>query len=74
MQRRDWLGRGFPWSLSDSPPVYARGDCPVAEALCAEEWQLKASLHEDAPDLVDEIAAAVRKVGRHAEEIARSAR
>jgi dTDP-4-amino-4,6-dideoxygalactose transaminase len=70
MQRRDWLGRGFPWSQSDSPPVYAKGDCPIAEALCAEEWQIKASLHEDAPDLVDEIAAAVRKVALHADELA----
>jgi dTDP-4-amino-4,6-dideoxygalactose transaminase len=71
LQQRDYLGRGFPWSLSPSPPVYARGDCPVAEALCEVEWQIKASLHEPAPELMKEIAHAIRKVGAAADEIAR---
>jgi dTDP-4-amino-4,6-dideoxygalactose transaminase len=74
MQNRDYLGRGFPWSLVDDPPRYARGDCPVAEALCEVEWQVKASLHLDVPELVDEIADAIVKVGENAEAIGEAAR
>jgi dTDP-4-amino-4,6-dideoxygalactose transaminase len=74
MQNRDYLGRGFPWSLVDDPPRYARGDCPVAEELCAVEWQVKASLHTDVPELVDEIADAIEKVGENAEAIGQAAR
>jgi dTDP-4-amino-4,6-dideoxygalactose transaminase len=69
-QNRDWLGRGFPWCLADSPPEYAGGDCPIAEALCEQEWQVKNSLHEDAPELVDQIATAIAKTGEAADEIA----
>jgi dTDP-4-amino-4,6-dideoxygalactose transaminase len=67
----DWMGRGFPWSLVPDPPRYREGDCPVAEQAAREEWQIKASLHEDAPELLDQIDRAVRKVGDHAEELAR---
>ena len=74
MQRHDWLGRGFPWSLSDSPPTYRKGDCPVAEELAQREWQIKASLHEDAPELIDQIVEAIIKVGEHADEIAEARR
>ena len=74
LQNRDWLGRGFPWSLSDDPPRYARGDCPVAEALCEVEWQVKASFHEEASDLMDEIAHAIKRVADTADQIADAAR
>jgi dTDP-4-amino-4,6-dideoxygalactose transaminase len=74
MQNRDYLGRGFPWSLVEDPPTYAQGDCPVAEDLCDVEWQIKASLHVEVPDLVDEIAKAIAKVGESAEELAGAAR
>jgi dTDP-4-amino-4,6-dideoxygalactose transaminase len=74
IQERDYLGRAFPWSLVDDPPTYARGDCPVAEALCKVEWQVKASLHMDAPDLVDEIAEAIARVGESAVTIAEADR
>jgi dTDP-4-amino-4,6-dideoxygalactose transaminase len=70
LQNRDWLGRGFPWCLVDDPPEYARGDCPVAEGVCEQEWQIKNSLHEDAPELVDQIATAIRKTGEAADDIA----
>jgi dTDP-4-amino-4,6-dideoxygalactose transaminase len=74
MQEHDYLGRGFPWSLTEDPPAYARGDCPVAEALCGVEWQVKASLHVDVPDLVDEIAEAIARVGGNAAAIAEADR
>jgi dTDP-4-amino-4,6-dideoxygalactose transaminase len=70
MQNHDYIGRGFPWSLVEDPPRYARGDCPVAEGLCDVEWQVKASLHEPAPELVGEIAAAIEKVGQNADLLA----
>jgi dTDP-4-amino-4,6-dideoxygalactose transaminase len=73
LQNRDYLGRGFPWSLHEDPPDYALGDCPVAEELCQREWQIKASLHEDVPDLVDQLARAIAKVGARAGELARAA-
>jgi dTDP-4-amino-4,6-dideoxygalactose transaminase len=72
-QNRDWLGRGFPWSLADPAPEYARGDCPVAEALCEQEWQIKASFHEDVPELMQQIAVAIAKVGDAADAIAEAA-
>jgi dTDP-4-amino-4,6-dideoxygalactose transaminase len=70
IQERDFLGRGFPWSLVSDPPTYARGDCPVTEALCEVEWQVKTSLHQDVPELIDEIAAGIAKVGDAADAIA----
>jgi dTDP-4-amino-4,6-dideoxygalactose transaminase len=70
LRNHDWIGRGFPWSLVPDPPRYAPGDTPVAEALCAREWQVKASFHEDAPELMAQIAEAIHKVGECAEEIA----
>ena len=65
----DWLGRGFPWSLSDSPPRYGPGDCPVAEELADLELQIKASFHEDCPDLMQQIADAFIKVGESAADL-----
>lgn len=73
MQNRDYMGRGYPWSLVPDPPRYARGDCPVAEALCRQEWQIKASLHEQVPDLIAQIAEAVYKVEASADELADAA-
>ena len=70
IRNHDWMGRGFPWSLHPDPPRYAEGDCPVAEELAQRELQLKASFHEDTPELMDQIAAALRKVGDHADELA----
>jgi hypothetical protein len=72
-QNRDWLGQGFPWSLADPAPEYARGDCPVAEALCEQEWQIKASFHEDVPELMAQITVAIAKVGDAADAIAEAA-
>ncbi|MFQ5513584.1 MAG: DegT/DnrJ/EryC1/StrS family aminotransferase [Myxococcota bacterium] len=72
VREHDWLGRGYPWSLLDDPPEYGPGDCPVAEELCTREWQIKSSLHEDVPELVDEIARAVRKVADAADSLARA--
>ncbi|MEE8556795.1 MAG: DegT/DnrJ/EryC1/StrS family aminotransferase, partial [Myxococcota bacterium] len=74
IQEYDYLGRGFPWSLTDDPPRYARGDCPVAESLCEVEWQVKASFHTDVPELIDQIAGAIARVGEHAGAIAEAAR
>ena len=65
----DWIGRGFPWSLHEDPPRYAVGDCPVAEQLAGRELQIKASLHEDAPELMEQIARAIAKVAEGAEEL-----
>ena len=72
-QQRDWLGRGFPWSLGEPPSQYEAGDCPVAEALCAQELELEGSLHEDVPELIDQIADAIAKVGESAQDIAAAA-
>ncbi|MCZ6713114.1 MAG: DegT/DnrJ/EryC1/StrS family aminotransferase [Deltaproteobacteria bacterium] len=69
-RQRDWLGRGFPWSLGEPPPQYKVGDCPVAEALCAQELELEGSLHEDVPELIEQIADAIAKVGESAQDIA----
>jgi dTDP-4-amino-4,6-dideoxygalactose transaminase len=74
IQHHDYLGRGFPWSLAKEPPRYARGDCPVAEALCEVEWQVKASFHEPCPALMAEIAEAIAKVGEQAASLAEAAR
>jgi dTDP-4-amino-4,6-dideoxygalactose transaminase len=70
IRNHDWIGRGFPWSLVDDPPTYGPGDCPVAEELADRELQIKASFHEDAPALIDQIATAMRKVGESASRIA----
>ncbi len=70
IQNRDWIGRGFPWSLAEKPPTYARGDCPVAERVCETEWQIKASFHEFDRLLLDQIAAAIAKVGAGASALA----
>ena len=69
IRNHDWVGRGFPWSLSDEPPVYGPGDCPVAERMGELELQIKASLHEDTPKLMEQIADAFRKVADHADEL-----
>jgi hypothetical protein len=34
------------------------------------EWQVKTSLHQDVPELIDEIAAGIAKVGAAADAIA----
>jgi len=70
LRERDWLGKSFPWSLGRPPPDYAQGDCPVAEALCEQEWEIEGSLHEPAPDLTRQIAQAIVKVGENAAAIA----
>jgi dTDP-4-amino-4,6-dideoxygalactose transaminase len=69
----DWMGRGFPWSLVPDPPVYREGDCPVAERAAREEWQIKCSLHQEDPDLIEQLAHAIRKVGEGAGALAREA-
>ncbi len=62
----DWMGRGFPWSLVPDPPTYREGDCPEAERAAREEWQIKCSLHQEDPELLDQFARAIRKVGEQA--------
>ena len=63
------MGRGFPWSLHPDPPKYARGDCPNAEHAVDVEWQIKGSLHTPDRELIDQIVAAVRKVGDGAADL-----
>jgi dTDP-4-amino-4,6-dideoxygalactose transaminase len=61
-----WLGRGYPWAATarGRKMAYRHGDCPVAERRCAALdltlggggwWQ-------DVSPLIDQIAAAFRKV------------
>ncbi len=73
LRMHDYVGRDFPWCLGEGSYEYGRGDCPVAEALCEKEWQLKASFHEPLPELIDQIVQALRKVGETADEISAAA-
>jgi dTDP-4-amino-4,6-dideoxygalactose transaminase len=68
-QDHDYFGRGYPWAISDNPPQYRQGDCPVAEAMARIEFQVGGNYYVDAAELMDQIAAAIRKVGDHAREL-----
>lgn len=64
-QERDYFwGGGLPWSLGKRDVVYREGDCPVAEYRCAhtEMHMGAASWYVDCGTLMDEYAAAFRKV------------
>jgi hypothetical protein len=41
----------------------------VAERICETEWQIKASFHEFDRELLDQIAAAIAKVGAGAKQV-----
>ncbi len=73
IQNHDYFGRGYPWSLADSPPRYQRGDCPVAEEICEVEFQIKDPLHEECSDVVAGMVEAFRKIENAAEAIAAAA-
>jgi dTDP-4-amino-4,6-dideoxygalactose transaminase len=68
-QDHDYFGRGYPWAISDSPPQYRKGDCPVAEEKAKVEFQVGGNYYVDVPELMDQIAAAIRKVGDHSREL-----
>jgi dTDP-4-amino-4,6-dideoxygalactose transaminase len=64
-QDYDYFGRGYPWTIAEEPVVYAKGDCPVAEQMAKVEFQVSGNYYEDCPDLMRQVAAAMRKVGDH---------
>ena len=65
-QNHDYFGRGYPWAIADEPVVYKKGDCPVAERMAKVEFQVSGNYYEDAPELMTQIGAAMRKVGENA--------
>ena len=68
-QNHDYFGRGYPWALAEEPVVYKKGDCPVAERMAKVEFQVSGNYYVDSPELMAQIAAAMRKVGEHAGEL-----
>lgn len=66
LQNHDYFGRGMPWALAAEPVTYHEGDCPVAEELAKVEFQVAGNYYVDCPSLMEQIAAAMRKVGAHA--------
>ena len=71
-QERDYFwGGGLPWSLGNREVVYREGDCPVAEDRCARtEMNLgSCGWYEDCTDLMDQYAAAFRKVAENIGEL-----
>ncbi|MBI5948020.1 MAG: DegT/DnrJ/EryC1/StrS family aminotransferase [Chloroflexi bacterium] len=65
-QNHDYFGRGYPWAIADEPVVYHKGDCPVAEAMAHVEFQVGGNYYVDSPELMAQVAAAMRKVGEQA--------
>jgi perosamine synthetase len=65
-QNHDYFGRGYPWAIADEPVVYRQGDCPVAEAMAKVEFQVSGNYYVDSPELMHQVAAAMRKVGENA--------
>ena len=72
--RRIAMGRdGWPWTAGPrpSPVKYQRGLCPVSESLLGERFLwLYHVAHPSTPDDMRDVAAAIRKVGAHAAELA----
>ena len=68
-QDHDYFGRGYPWAIAEEPVVYRKGDCPVAERMAKVEFQVSGNYYEDAPELMAQIGAAMRKVGENAGEL-----
>ena len=72
--RRIAMGRdGFPWTAGSraSSVTYSRGQCPVAESLLGEKfiWMYHVA-HPSPADDMRAVAAAIKKVGAHAAELA----
>lgn len=65
-QNHDYFGRGYPWSIAEEPVIYRKGDCPVAERIAKVEFQVNGNYYEDAPELMAQVGAAMRKVGENA--------
>jgi dTDP-4-amino-4,6-dideoxygalactose transaminase len=65
-QNHDYYGRGYPWAIAENPPQYRKGDCPVAEEMAKVEFQVGGNHYLDVPELMDQVAAAIRKVGTNA--------
>lgn len=68
-QNHDYFGKGYPWALSPEPIEYRKGDCPTAELMAKFEFQVSGNFYVDSPELMDQIAAAIRKVGECAPEL-----
>ncbi|MEW6358555.1 MAG: DegT/DnrJ/EryC1/StrS family aminotransferase [Planctomycetota bacterium] len=68
-----WLGKGYPWAANPrgSEIVYRQGDCPVAERRCAELDMIMGggAWWQDLSNIMDQIAAAFRKVCAQAERL-----
>ena len=66
-----WLGNGYPWAANPHEIEYREGDCPVAERRCSElDLRLGGGgWYEDLTPLIEEIAAAFRKVTANAERL-----
>ncbi len=65
-QQHDYFGRGYPWAIADEPVVYREGDCPVAEAMAKVEFQVNGNYYVESPELMAQVATAMRKVGENA--------
>lgn len=65
----DYFGRGYPWALAPEPVVYQQGDCPAAEAMARVEFQVNGNYYIDSPELMEQIATALRKIGEHADAL-----
>ena len=65
-QSHDYFGRGYPWALAEQPIVYEKGDCPNAERMAKIEFQVSGNYYVDGPELMSQVAVAIRKVGENA--------
>jgi len=65
-QNHDYFGRGYPWAIADEPVIYRKGDCPVAERMAKVEFQVGGNYYVENPVLMEQIAAAFRRVGENA--------
>ncbi|MCW8131153.1 MAG: DegT/DnrJ/EryC1/StrS family aminotransferase [Planctomycetota bacterium] len=72
-QKKTHFGRGYPWAAHPQGDaiVYRAGDCPVAERRCAVEdlTMLGGGCWKDVTPLLDQIAAAFRKVAARLDEV-----
>ncbi|MBI3831885.1 MAG: hypothetical protein HY291_20350 [Planctomycetes bacterium] len=72
-QKKTHFGRGYPWAAhpEGGKIVYRAGDCPVAEKRCAEQdlIMLGGFCWKDLTPLLDEIAAAFRKVTSNLDKV-----
>lgn len=62
---RGYVGGGLPWAAARRQVEYRRGDCPIAEDRCERSdlsLYLGPNLYEPAPEYLDQIALAFRKV------------